>query len=411
MSEVVITGIGVVSPIGVGRQAMWDSILAGRPGAGPVTAFDSSALPVHIACEASDFRPEDFVPPRELKRTDRFTHMALAASRMAVEDAGLDELPYEPTRVGVIIGTGIGGLGTIEHEHSSMLSGGPRRVSPFMVPKLMPNGAASAVSMAHGLNGPSFAPTSACASGGHSLGEAYHLLRAGAADAMLAGGTEAALTPLAMAAFARMGALSTRNHDPAGASRPFDAGRDGFVFGEGAGVLVLERREDAERRGARIFAVLAGYGATSDAHHVTQPDPEGRGAAAAMDAAMAEARIDPSVVDYVNAHGTSTPYNDRVETIAIKAAMGNEAKRVAISSTKSQTGHLLGAAGAVEAAVCALAIHHGVIPATINLTTPDPDCDLDYVPLEPREEKVRVALSNSFGFGGQNACLAFTAPA
>lgn len=410
MNDIVVTGIGVVTPIGVGADAMWDSILAGRSGAGPVTAFDSSDLPVHIACEATGFDPADFIGPREVGRTDRFTHMAMAASSMAIVNAGWDSLPYKPDRVGVIIGTGIGGIGTIEHEHRSMLQGGPRRVSPFMVPKLMPNGAASAVSMKHGLKGPSFAPTSACASGGHSIGEAVRILRSGWADAMLAGGTEAALTPLAMAAFARMGALSTRNDEPEKASRPFDANRDGFVFGEGAGILILETREAAEKRGAEPLAVLAGYGATSDAHHVTQPDPEGRGAAAAMEAAMADAGIEPGSIDYVNAHGTSTPYNDRVETIAIKRALGNEAKRIPVSSTKSQTGHLLGAAGAVEAAVCALTIRNGVIPATINLTDADPDCDLDYVPRDVRREKVQVAVSNSFGFGGQNACLVLTAP-
>jgi 3-oxoacyl-[acyl-carrier-protein] synthase II len=405
MSDIVITGIGVVTPIGVGADAMWRSILEGRSGAGPVTAFDSSSLPVHIACEASEFDPADFIDRRELGRTDRFTHMAMAASAMAIENAGWDSLPYQAERVGCIIGTGIGGISTIEHEHQAMLKGGPRRVSPFMVPKLMPNGAASAVSMKQGLKGPSFAPTSACASGGHSIGEALRILRSGWADAMLAGGTEAALTPLAMAAFARMGALSTRNDEPEKASRPFDANRDGFVFGEGAGVVILETREGAEKRGHEPLAVLAGYGATSDAHHVTQPDPEGRGAAAAMEAAMSDAGIEAGDIDYVNAHGTSTPYNDRVETIAIKRALGNEAKRVAISSTKSQTGHLLGAAGAVEAAICALSIHNDVIPATINLTDSDPDCDLDYVPREIRQEKVDITISNSFGFGGQNACL------
>jgi 3-oxoacyl-[acyl-carrier-protein] synthase II len=305
------------------------------------------------------------------------------------------------------VGSGIGGIGTIEREHSAMLKGGPRRVSPFMVPKLMPNAASAAIAMKFHLMGPNYAPVSACATGAHAIGEAYLYIRAGLADVMIAGGTEGALTPVSVAAFARMGALSRRNDDPERASRPFEKNRDGFVFGEGAGVVVLETREHAEARGAEVLGVLAGYGSSSDAYHVTQPDPDGAGAALAMRAALRDAKVAPDDVDYINAHGTSTPYNDRIETVAIKSAFGVEAKRIPVSSTKSQTGHLLGAAGAVEAAAAILAVARGVIPGTINLEEPDPDCDLDYVGEGPREAKVDVALSNSFGFGGQNACLAF----
>ncbi|HEX2049168.1 MAG TPA: beta-ketoacyl-ACP synthase II [Actinomycetota bacterium] len=408
MTDVVVTGMGVVSPIGVGADAFWDGLMSGRSGAGAISHFDASTLPVRIASEVRDFDAETFMAPREIARTDRFTQMAVAASSMAWDAAGCGDLGLAPDRIGVIIGSGIGGLLTIEREHESFLRGGARRVSPFMVPKLMANAGAGAVSMRYGLLGPNFAPVSACATGAHAIGEAYRQIRYGAADVMLAGGSEAALTPTAVSAFARMGALSRRNDDPAAASRPFDAGRDGFVFGEGAGVLVLERRDVAERRGAPILATLAGYGASSDAYHLTQPDPDGAGAVLAMNRALEDAGVSHEDVDYVNAHGTSTPYNDRVETIALKTAFGVEAKRVPVSSTKSQTGHLLGAAGAVEAAVCVLAMDRGVVPGTINLEEPDPECDLDYVPQGPRELRVRVALSNSFGFGGQNACLVFT---
>ncbi|MGH2694269.1 MAG: beta-ketoacyl-ACP synthase II [Actinomycetota bacterium] len=405
--EVVITGIGVVTPIGVGRDAFWRGLLAGRSGAGPISAFDASGLPVRIACEAGDFAPTDFMPARDVARTDRFTQMALAAAQLAWDDAAWGGVGLEPTRVGVIVGTGIGGLATIEREHEAYLTGGARRVSPFMVPKLMPNAAPAQIAMRFRVTGPNFALASACATGAHAIGEAYRQIAAGTADAMLAGGAEAAITPLAVSAFARMGALSRRNDDPPRASRPFDASRDGFVFGEGAGILCLEGRAHAEARDAPILARLAGYGATADAFHVTQPDPDGAGASAAMRAALAEADAEPQEVDYVNAHGTSTPYNDRIETIAIKGTFGVEAKRIPVSSTKSQVGHLLGAAGAVEAAATVMAITERVIPPTINLTEPDPECDLDYVPEGPRRGDLELAISNSFGFGGQNACLAF----
>jgi 3-oxoacyl-[acyl-carrier-protein] synthase II len=406
MNEVVVTGIGVVTPIGVGTEAFWEGLMSQRSGAGPITQFDASELPVRIATEVKDFDPAKFVAPREVGRTDRFTQMAVAAATGAIEEAGGVE-SEDPERVGVIVGSGIGGIGTIEREHSAMLRGGPRRVSPFMVPRLMPNAAAAAIAMKFHLMGPNYAPVSACATGAHAIGEAYLYIRAGLTDAMVAGGAEGALTPLSVAAFARMGALSRRNDDPERASRPFEKNRDGFVFGEGAGVLVLESREHAEARGAEILGVVAGYGSSSDAFHVTQPDPDGAGAALAMRAALRDAKAAPDDVDYINAHGTSTPYNDRIETVAIKSAFGVEAKRIPVSSTKSQTGHLLGAAGAVEAAVSILAVQRNVIPGTINLEEPDPECDLDYVGDGPREAKVELALSNSFGFGGQNACLAF----
>ncbi|MDQ3645970.1 MAG: beta-ketoacyl-ACP synthase II [Actinomycetota bacterium] len=409
MNEVVVTGLGVVTPIGVGVEPFWAALVAGRSGAATISSFDASELPVTIACEASDFDPTQYIDARQIPRMARFTQMGVAAATLAWADADLDAAEVDRRAAGVIVGSGIGGLGTIEQEQTRFLERGARGVSPFMIPLLMPNAAAGAIAMHLGLNGPNFAPTSACATGAHALGEAFRYIKEGRADLILAGGSEAALTPLAVAAFARMGALSTRNDDPEGASRPFDSGRDGFVFGEGAGVLVLESRAHAERRGARVYARVLGYGASADAYHVTQPDPEGAGAQLAMRSAMAEANLEPSEVDYVNAHGTSTPFNDRIETIAIKGVLGTESKRIAVSSTKSQTGHLLGAAGAVEAAATVLTLQRSLIPRTINLTDPDPDCDLDHVGAEPRAEEVGVALSNSFGFGGQNACLAFGA--
>ena len=405
--RVFVTGVGVVTPIGIGAQAFWRSLVEGRSGAGPITAFDTADFPVRIACEVADFAPTDFLEAREAVRMDRFSQMAVAAALLAREQGGLND--SEPERTGVIVGTGIGGFGTIEEQHSALLKGGPRKVSPFAIPRLMPNAAAAAISMTMGLTGMNHSVASACATGAHAIGEALVALRHDRADVLFAGGTEATVTPLAVAAFARMGALSTRNDEPERASRPFDKDRDGFVLGEGAGVLALETERSVEKRGATVLAEVLGYGSTSDAFHITQPDPQGRGAARAMQAAMSDAGIEPSDVDYVNAHGTSTPYNDRIETLAIKEALGNEAKRVAVTSTKSQTGHLLGAAGAIEAAACALIIRNSMVPATINLESPDPECDLDYVPDVARAQEVRVAMSNSFGFGGQNACLVFGA--
>lgn len=404
MTRVFVTGIGIVTPVGIGSDAFWSGLLEGRSGVGPLTAFDASGYPTRIAAEVSDFEPADFIERRSVARSDRFTQFALAAASLAVEDAG-GEMPGAPERSGVVIGSGIGGLTTIEREHEALIEGGPRRVSPFMVPMLMPNAAAAAVAMRYQLRGVNFAPSSACATGAHAVGEAFQAIRSGQADCALAGGTEAALTPLALAAFARMGALSTRNDEPERASRPFDAGRDGFVFGEGAAVLMLESERQVIDRGATPIAELAGYGATCDAFHVTQPDPEGVGAISAMRAALADAGLHPEDVDYLNAHGTSTPHNDRIESLAIKEAFGPEHKRIPVSSTKSLTGHLLGAAGAVEAAVCALALRDGKAPATANLEDVDPDCELEHVIEAPYEGHLRAAVSNSFGFGGQNACL------
>ncbi|HJR44911.1 MAG TPA: beta-ketoacyl-ACP synthase II [Actinomycetota bacterium] len=404
MNDVVITGLGLVTPIGIGVESFWAALLEGRSGAGALTRFDTEGHAVKIAAQVDDFDATDWIEPREAARTDRFCQMGVAAACLAWEHAALDDHP-QGSRIGVIVGSGIGGLSTIEEQHSALLRGGPRRVSPFMVPRLMPNAAAAAIAMRFGVKAVNYSVSSACATGAHAVGEALEALRAGRADVMIAGGCEAALTPLALAAFARMGALSTRNEDPAAASRPFDKDRDGFVFGEGAGVVVLERAEHAEARGAEPIARLTGYGATEDAFHVTQPDPEGLGASEAMRLAMEDAGLTPGAVDYINAHGTSTPFNDRIETTAIKQAVGNEAKRIPVTSTKSQTGHLLGAAGAVELAATALILQRKVIPATINLDTPDPDCDLDYVSEGPRNEEARVGMSNSFGFGGQNACL------
>ena len=406
MNEVVVTGLGLVTPVGTGKEAFWDALMQGRSGAGEIKAFDASELPVRIACEVDDFDAKDYITPREASRMDRFAQLAVGAASLAWDDSDASTIA-DPEKVGVIIGSGIGGLSTIEREHVNFLEGGPRRVSPFMVPKLMPNAAAAAVAMKFRLFGPNFAPTSACATGAHAVGEAYRYVKHGLCDAMLAGGSESAVTPLTVSAFARMGALSRRNDDPQRASRPFDAERDGFVCSEGACVLMLESREHAERRGAEILGRIVGYGASADAHHVTQPDPDGHGASLAMRAALADAEATPDMVDYLNAHGTGTPFNDRVETIAIKETFGVEAKRMPVSSTKSNMGHMLGAAGAVEAAVTVLALQHDVVPPTINLTNPDPECDLDYVPEGPRSASLSLGLSNSFGFGGQNASLAF----
>lgn len=403
MRKAFVSGLGVVTPIGTGVHEFWDGLLAGRSGAGVLSSFDPSAFPVRIAAEVRDFDPSSYMEGRESARMDRFCQMAVAAASLALDHAGIPT--PDPDRTAVIVGTGIGGLATIEQENRRLLEGGPRRVGPFMVPRLMPNGAAGAIAMHHGFHGPNFGVASACATGAHALGVALDLVRAGRADVVLAGGSESALTPLSISAFARMGALSRRNDDPEGASRPFDKGRDGFLFGEGSGVLVIESEEHLRARDGDPLVELAGFGASADAFHVTQPDPAGAGARRAMLSAMEDAGVAPGEVDYINAHGTSTPYNDRIETIAIKAAFGNEAKRLPVTSTKSQTGHLLGAAGAVEAAATTMTLLAQTIPRTLNLEEPDPECDLDHVPEGPREERINVALSNSFGFGGQNASL------
>lgn len=405
--RVVVTGLGVISPVGIGVEPFWSNLVEGRSGIGPITHFDASQLDCRFAGEVKDFDPTRYMERKEARHMDRFAQFAVAASLMAVEDAGLSgSLPLGP-RAGVIIGSGIGGMATLEEQSRILLEKGPRRVSPFFVPMMIPDMASGLVSIRLGAEGPNSCTVSACASGSHSIGDAFRLIQRGDADLMITGGSEAAITPLAMAAFCSARALSTRNDDPPAASRPFDRDRDGFVMGEGAGVLVLERLDLALRRGARIYAEVVGYASTGDAYHITQPAPEGRGAARAMELALQDAGLEASDVDYINAHGTSTEYNDWYETLAIKRALGEHAHRVAISSTKSMTGHLLGAAGGVEAVATILAIRRGVIPPTINLTNPDPRCDLDYVPNRARRREVRVAMSNSFGFGGHNAVLVF----
>ena len=401
--RVVVTGIGPVTPVGVGREALWDSLVAGRSGIKEVTLFDTTDFPVRIAGEIQGFDPHEHLDRKEARRTDRASHFAVAAAKLAWEDA--DAPQTEPSRTAVVISTGIGGLSTMIAQHKVLLERGPDRVSPFLVPMMMPNAPAGHVAMEMGFTGPNTCITTACAASGHAVGEASRYIREGYADVALAGGTEAAITPLSMAGFAKMGALS-KNPDPAKACRPFDANRDGFILGEGATVLVLEELERAQGRGATIYAEVAGYGASADAYHITAPEPGGGGAVLAMEAALSDADEASEAVDYINAHGTSTPLNDAAETRAIKKVLGEHAHRVMVSSTKSMTGHLLGAAGGIEAAVAALAIHTGMVPPTTNYETPDPECDLDYVPNEARKAEVRLALSNSFGFGGQNAVVA-----
>jgi 3-oxoacyl-[acyl-carrier-protein] synthase II len=401
--RVVVTGFGPVTPVATGIEELWSALLAGRSGIDSIRSFDAADMPVKIAGEVKDFRPEDWMTPKEVKRTDRCVHLAIAASKLAWKDAG--EPSVDPARTGVMFSTGIGGLSSLLQQHLVLLQKGPDRVSPFMVPMLMPNAAAGNVAMAFGFTGPNMCITTACAAGSHAVGEAFRLIKYGFADVALAGGTEAAVLPLTVAGFAQMQAL-TRNPDPAKASRPFDKDRNGFVLSEGAGALVLEEAERARGRGARIYAEVAGYGTSADAHHITAPEPEGLGAIQAIQAALEEAGEPPDAVAYINAHGTSTQLNDAAETRAIKKALADHAYRTAVSSTKSMTGHMLGAAGAVEAGIAALAIARGEIPPTINYETPDEECDLDYVPNESRKADVRLALSNAFGFGGHNAVVA-----
>jgi 3-oxoacyl-[acyl-carrier-protein] synthase II len=405
--KAVITGIGPVTPVGIGLEPFWEGMLGGRNGVRTITRFPIDDLPVTVAGEVDGFEAADFLDTKEARRTDRFTQFAVASAQLAWEDAGTPEVVAE--RAGVIFATGIGGIETLLNQHSVLLEKGPGRVSPFMVPMLMANAPAGHIAMRFGLTGANFATISACSSSNHALGEALKLVRDGTLDLVVAGGSESATLPLTVAAFAQMTAL-TKNPDPETASRPFDANRDGFVLSEGAVTLIVESEEHALARGARIYCELAGAGASDDAFHITAPDPKGSGAALAMRWALADAGAEPADVTYINAHGTSTPLNDAAESAAIKGVMGEHARGVAISSTKSMTGHMLGAAGAVEGAVCALAIHHGRIPPTIHYETPDPDCDLDVTPNTARDLEVTFALSNSFGFGGHNACVAFRAP-
>jgi 3-oxoacyl-[acyl-carrier-protein] synthase II len=383
----------------------WEAICKGASGVGRITTFDAADFPCQIAGEVKDFHPEDFIERKEIKKMDIFIQYALAAGSMAVEDAGLKIDEGNADRVGVIVGAGIGGLNTIEKYHSVLLESGHRRISPFFIPMLIANLAAGQISMRFGARGPNSCVTTACAAGTHSIGDAFKIIQRGDADTMIAGGSESVITPLTIAGFANMRALSTRNDEPERASRPFEKDRDGFVMGEGAGIVVLEELESARARGARIYAEVIGYGMTADAYHMTAPDPEGHGVTNCMRMALRDAGITPDRVDYINAHGTSTPFNDKHESMSIKRVFGEHAYKVAVSSTKSMTGHLLGAAGGVEAVFCALAIEHGIVPPTINYETQDPDCDLDYVPNYARHADVQVVLSNSFGFGGTNASI------
>jgi 3-oxoacyl-[acyl-carrier-protein] synthase II len=405
--RVVITGMGAVTPVGNDIPTAWPALLAGCSGVGPITRFDASDMKTQIAAEIKNFDPNQFMDRRDARRMDRFLHFAIAAAREAVADAGLELNGQDANRTGVVIGSGVGGLETLLAQYDILVAKGPRRVSPFTVPGLMLNSASAQVSMMLGARGPNLAIATACATGSHALGEAASIIRRGDADVMIAGGAEAAVIRLAMAGFDVMGAMSTRNDAPERASRPFDAGREGFVLGEGAGVLVLERLDRARARGAHIYGELAGYGATADAYHITAPAEDGHGAIEAMRMALRTADLPPTAVDYINAHGTSTPLNDAAETRAIKEVFGDHAYRLAISSSKSMTGHLMGAAGAIEAIFCLLAMRDQTLPPTINQETPDPVCDLDYVPNRARAATVNVAMSNSFGFGGHNATVLF----
>jgi 3-oxoacyl-[acyl-carrier-protein] synthase II len=403
----VVTGIGVVTPVGNSLEEFWNNLAGGVSGVGPITRFDTEGYDSKIAAEVKNFNPTDFIDRKEARRMDRFTHYALAATARAVEHAGLNMDKINRDRAAVILGSGVGGLETLEDQHRVLMQRGPGRISPFFIPMMISNMGAGQVAIRYGLRGCNVTTTSACASSNNAIGDAFKLIQYGQADIVISGGSEAPITPLAVAGFCSMKALSTRNHEPSLASRPFDSGRDGFVIGEGAVILVLEEMEHALARGAEILAEITGYGASCDAYHITAPDPEGAGAALAMRMALADSGIAPEAVDYINAHGTSTPLGDKLETLAIKEVFGDHAHRLAVSSTKSMTGHLLGAAGGLEAAVCVLVISRGFIPPTINLTAPDPECDLDYVPNTGRKADVKVALSNSFGFGGHNATLVF----
>lgn len=405
--RVVVTGIGLVSPVGIGTQANWDALCNGVGGIGPITRFDASAFATRFAGEVKDFDPLRWIEKKELKKMDIFIQFAIAASQFAMDDAKLQVTPDVAARVGVFIASGIGGFTTIEREHKALLEGGPRKISPFFIPSAIINLAAGQVSIRFGAKGPNSSTCTACTASAHAVGDAWEIIRRGAADAMIAGGSEAAICAMGVGGFGALRALSTRNDDPAHASRPFDKDRDGFVLGEGAGVLVLEELEFARRRGAPIYAEMVGYGMSGDAFHITAPTEDGDGAYRVMRAALESAGIAPEEVDYINAHGTSTPHNDRIETIAIKRAFGDHAYKLAVSSTKSMTGHLLGAAGGLEAGISVLAVHHGKVPPTINLEHPDEGLDLDYVPNQARHLPIRYALSNSFGFGGTNGSLLF----
>jgi 3-oxoacyl-[acyl-carrier-protein] synthase II len=405
--RVVITGVGMVSPLGIGTAANWNALVEGKNGIGPITRFDTTDFSTTIAGEVKNFDPADYIPKKEIKKMDLFIHYAIAASDFAMQDSGLKIDSSNATRVGVYIGSGIGGFGVIEATHKALMEGGPRKISPFFIVASIVNLASGWVSIRTGAKGPNSATCTACTTSAHAIGDAYKIIARGDADAMIAGGSEGCITPLGIGGFCAMRALSTRNNEPEKASRPFDRDRDGFVMGEGAGVVILESLESAQKRGARIYAEIVGYGMTGDAFHITAPSEDGDGAIRVMQVTIQDAGISPREVNYINAHGTSTPFNDRAETMAIKKVFGDHAKKLAISSTKSMTGHLLGAAGGLEGAILALAIHNQMVPPTINLDNPDPECDLDYVPHRSRKMEIRYALSNSFGFGGTNGALLF----
>ncbi len=408
-ARVVITGLGMVTPLGTGVEKSWRGLIAGQSGIGEIDAFDASQYACRIAGQVKDFEPADFIPAKEVKKMDRFIQFALAASDMAMEDAKLRVSDEDAHNVGTLIGSGIGGLPAIEQYHKVLLERGPSRITPFFIPMLIVNLAPGQVSIRHNLKGPNLSVVTACATGTHAIGEAFKIIQRGEAKAMVAGGTEAVICPLAVGGFASMKALSTSNDEPAGASRPFDLERNGFVMGEGAGIMVLEEMEYAMERGADIYGEVIGFGMSGDAYHISSPSPDGGGAISCIQNCMQDAGLRPEQVDYINAHGTSTYANDRQETAAIRKVFGEYADKLAISSTKSMVGHLLGAAGGVEAVICALVLKHGIIPPTINYENPDPECDLDYVPNRARNRRVRAVLSNSFGFGGTNAALAMRA--
>ena len=402
-----ITGVGMITPVGLDTEQSWEGLVSGRSGIGPITQFDDKDVPTQIAGEVKGFDPARYIEPKEIKKMDRFIHLAIAASQMAMDDSKLIVSPGNADRVGVMVSAGMGGLPALEKYHQVYMERGSRKITPFFIPMLIINEAAGHISIRYGAKGPNICVVTACATGTHSIGEAFKWIQRGDADAIIAGGTESCICPLGVGGFNAMKALSTRNSEPGRASRPFDAERDGFVMGEGAGVVILEDLELANKRGARIYAEVIGYGASSDAYHITSPAPNGEGAARCMAMALRDADIAPAVMGYINAHGTSTKYGDELETIAIKTVFGDHAYKIPVSSTKSMTGHLLGAAGGVEAVISILAMDRGVLPPTINLENPDPECDLDYVPNTARKAQVEVTMSNSFGFGGTNACLIF----
>ena len=409
--RVAVTGVGLISPLGIGNAENWSALLAGNSGIGPITRFDASAFASRIAGEVKAFDPARFIEKKEIKKMDRFIHYAMGAAHFAMEDSGLPVTDENRARIAVVVGSGIGGLPLIEETQRKYVEGGsnPRVISAFFITGLIVNEAAGNISIKYGLKGPNLSTATACTTGAHAVGEAYRMVQYGEADAAVAGGTESVITPLAVGGFGVMKALSSRNDDPQHASRPWDRDRDGFVISEGAGLVVLEEMEAARKRGARIYCEIVGYGMSGDAYHIAAPSEDGDGPARVMRNTLADAGVAGDQVDYVNAHGTSTPLGDRAETLAIKKVFGDHARRLAVSSTKSMTGHLLGAAGGLESAICALAVHHGVVPPTINYETPDPDCDLDYVPNTARQKKLRYALNNSFGFGGTNGSLLFKA--